>query len=247
MLLPHLPDAFTAVVVGAGGGIGQAVVKALSDSQRPSRIIAVSRSTMTFSDSRVKTLTADVSQQSGRAAVQQHLNKQPVHLVFNAIGMLHDDAEGITPEKRMDDLDADHFAHVMHINAATPILLLAAIKRSLQGQHPVIIGSLSARVGSIGDNGFGGWYSYRASKSAHNMLMKTYSIELKRLNKRSIVLSLHPGTTDTELSKPFQGRVPEHKLFTPDFVATSLLDVMSQRTPDETGSFWDWAGASIEW
>ena len=247
MLLPHLPDAFTAVVVGAGGGIGQAVVKALSDSQRPSRIIAVSRSPLAFSDPRIEALTADVSQENGRAALQQHLDKQPVHLVFNVIGILHDDTDGIAPEKRMDDIDADHFARVMHINAATPALLLASIKRSLQGKHPVVIGSLSARVGSIGDNGFGGWYSYRASKSAHNMLMKTLSIELKRLNKQSIVLSLHPGTTDTELSRPFQGRVPEHKLFTPDFVAESLLNVMSQRTPDDTGSFWDWAGEPIEW
>lgn len=247
MLLPYLPEEFTAVVVGASGGIGQAIIAALSASSRPARIIAVSRSPLAFSDPRIEALTADVSQESGRTALKQHLDKQAVHLVFNAIGILHDDAHGISPEKRMDDIDADHLARVIHINAATPALLLAAIKHSLQGKHPVVIGSLSARVGSIGDNGFGGWYSYRASKAAHNMLMKTLSIELKRLNKQSIVLSLHPGTTDTGLSKPFQGRVPEDKLFTPDFVAESLLNVMSQRTPDDTGSFWDWAGEPIEW
>ena len=135
----------------------------------------------------------------------------------------------------------------MHINAATPALLIAALKPSLQGKHPTIIASLSARVGSITDNGYGGWYSYRASKAAHNMLMKTASIELTRLNKQSIVLCLHPGTTDTSLSKPFQARVPSGKLFTADFVAKQLIDVMAKRSPEETGSFWDWAGESIEW
>ena len=247
MLLPHLPDGFTAVVTGAGGGIGHAIVNTLSASQRPSRIIAVSRSPQDFSDPRIETLTADISQQSGRTFLQNHLDNQPVHLLFNAVGMLHDASQDIAPEKRMEDIDAAHFAQVMHVNAATPVLLLASIKRSLQGKHPVVIGSLSARVGSITDNGFGGWYSYRASKAAHNMLMKTFAIELKRFNKQAIVLCLHPGTTDTPLSQPFQSRVPEHKLFTPEFVADSLLDVMSQRTPEETGSFWDWAGDSIEW
>ncbi|WP_390612138.1 SDR family NAD(P)-dependent oxidoreductase [Vreelandella aquamarina] len=107
-------------------------------------------------------------------------------------------------------LDEVSFAQVMHINAAPPALLLAALKPSLQGKHATIIASLSARVGSITDNGYGGWcwYSYRASKAAHNMLLRTAAIELKRLNKQSIVLCLHPGTTDTPLSKPFQARVP---------------------------------------
>ena len=86
------------------------------------------------------------------------------------------------------------FMRVMQINAMTPAMLLAALKPSLQGKHPSIIASLSARVGSITDNGYGGWYSYRASKAAHNMLMKTAAIEIGRLNKQAIVLCLHPGT-----------------------------------------------------
>ncbi|WP_338401863.1 SDR family NAD(P)-dependent oxidoreductase [Vreelandella salicampi] len=179
--------------------------------------------------------------------MSDQLKGEPVHLLLNAIGILHDSQHGVGPEKRLEDLNAETFARVMHINAATPTLLIAALKGSLQGKHPTIIASLSARVGSIGDNGFGGWYSYRASKAAHNMLLKTASMELKRLNQQSIILCLHPGTTDTELSKPFQTRVPEDKLFTPDFVARSLIDVMAKRTPEDTGSFWDWAGKPIEW
>ncbi|MDR5898763.1 SDR family NAD(P)-dependent oxidoreductase [Halomonas vilamensis] len=246
-MLPYLPDAFTAVVTGAGGGIGHAMVQSLLTSPQVGKLIAVSRSgSQTNADPRVQCLQANITQESGRQRLAEQLNGEPVHLLFNAIGVLQDSKEGITPEKRLEDLDADTLARVMHINAATPALLIAAIKDSLQ-KHPTLIGSLSARVGSIGDNGFGGWYSYRASKAAHNMLLKTASIELKRLNKQSIVLCLHPGTTDTELSKPFQARVPEDKLFTPDFVAQSLIDVMAQRTPEDTGSFWDWAGKPIEW
>ena len=126
----------------------------------------------------------------------------------------------------------------MHINAAPPALLLAALKPSLQGKHATIIASLSARVGSITDNGYGGWYSYRASKAAHNMLLRTAAIELKRLNKQSIVLCLQ---------KPFQARVPTEKLFSAEFVAKQLIDVMAKRSPEETGSFWDWAGEPIDW
>lgn len=247
-MLPHLPDAFTAVITGAGGGIGHAMVQSLLTSSQVGKLIVVSRSSsQTYYDPRVQSLTADITQESGRQLLSEQLNGKPVHLLFNAIGILHDNQNSVEPEKRLENLDAEAFARVMHINAATPALLIAALKGSLQGKHPTIIASLSARVGSIGDNSFGGWYSYRASKAAHNMLLKTASIELKRLNKQSIILCLHPGTTDTELSKPFQARVSEDKLFTPDFVARSLIDVMAKRTPEDTGSFWDWAGKPIEW
>ena len=246
-MLPHLPKDFTAIVVGANGGIGYAVLhKLLSDAQVGS-VLAVSRSPITFKHPKLDAITADITTTAGRNTLSETLNGRPVHLLFNAIGMLHDATQGVQPEKRLEQFDEDAFAQVMHINAATPALLLAALKPSLQGKHPVIIASLSARVGSITDNGYGGWYSYRASKAAHNMLMKTAAIELTRRNKQSIVLCLHPGTTDTALSKPFQARVPTEKLFTTEFVAGQLLEVIAKRTPTDTGSFWDWAGEPIPW
>lgn len=243
----HLQESFTAVVIGANGGIGNAVVQRLLADSHFGNVIAVSRSALALQHPNLEAVNADVTTKTGREALCQQLNSRPVHLLFNTIGTLHDDARNIQPEKRLEQFDEDSFSHVMHINAATPALLIASLKPSLQGKHPAIIASLSARVGSIGDNGHGGWYSYRASKAAHNMLMKTLAIELTRLNKQSIVLCLHPGTTDTSLSKPFQSRVPSEKLFTPDFVAEQLLKVISRRTPEDTGTFWDWAGEPIEW
>jgi NAD(P)-dependent dehydrogenase (short-subunit alcohol dehydrogenase family) len=244
----HLPDAYTAVVTGAGGGIGQAIVQTLLESPQLGRLIAISRAeSLHIDDARVTPLSLDITQEDGRSALKQYLSDQPIHLLFNAIGTLHDDQLGIQPEKCLEQLSANALSHLMHVNASTPALLIAALKPSLQGKHPTIVASLSARVGSIGDNGFGGWYSYRASKAAHNMLMKTASIELALLNKESIVLCLHPGTTDTLLSQPFQARVPEGKLFSPAFVAQRLVNVIAKRTPEDTGSFWDWEGKPIEW
>lgn len=247
-MFSRLPDSYTAVVTGANGGIGHAMVEALLDSPQLGRLIAITRAeSPSIDDARVTTLSLDITREDGRIALQQHLDGQPVHLLFNAMGTLHDGHLGIHPEKRLEQLNTDALAHLIHVNASTPALLIAALKPSLQGRHPAIVASLSARVGSIGDNGFGGWYSYRASKAAHNMLMKTASIELARLNRNVIVLCLHPGTTDTLLSEPFQARVPEGKLFTPAFVAQRLVDVIARRTPDDTGSFWDWEGKTIEW
>lgn len=246
-MLPHLPNQFTALVTGASGGIGNALVKHLLASPQTGRIIAVSRQPPMLQDDRLTHLSLDVSQEEDRLELARHLDDVPVHLFFNAIGLLHDSTQGIKPEKRLDRLTLEGLTQVMQANAFTPALLISALQSSLQGSHPCIIASLSARVGSISDNHLGGWYSYRASKAAHNMLMKTASVELSRLNKQSIVLCLHPGTTDTPLSQPFQARVPSGKLFTPEFVASQLVDVMAKRTPDDTGSFWDWAGEPIEW
>ncbi|WP_394426003.1 SDR family NAD(P)-dependent oxidoreductase [Vreelandella stevensii] len=246
-MLPHLPQQFNAVVTGANGGIGSAILQRLLSSSQPGHIIAVSRSPLRMQHDKITSVVADLTTSSGRRTLSEAVGDQPLHLLINTIGMLHDLDLHIQPEKRLEQLSEEAFMRVMQINAMTPAMLLAALKPSLQGKHPSIIASLSARVGSITDNGYGGWYSYRASKAAHNMLMKTAAIEIGRLNKQAIVLCLHPGTTDTLLSKPFQARVPSDKLFTTEYVADRLLDVIAQRRPEETGSFWDWAGQPIEW
>tara|TARA_R110000851_G_scaffold24079_1_gene69900 strand:- start:20 stop:760 length:741 start_codon:yes stop_codon:yes gene_type:complete len=242
-----LPHHYTALVVGASGGIGAAIIQQLFSSSQVGHIITVSRKLSQIDHPRLTHLMLDVSQEQDRQALQNALAARPVHFFFNAIGILHDEAKQLVPEKRLDQLSVENLTQTMNINAFTPILLLAALKDSFKGTHPTVIASLSARVGSIEDNHLGGWYSYRASKAAHNMLLKTASIELKRLNKQCTVLCLHPGTTDTALSKPFQSRVPDEKLFTPAFVAEQLLAVIAQRTPDDNGTFWAWDGQPIDW
>lgn len=244
-MLDYLPDQFTAVVTGAGGGIGQAMVNRLLESERPGRVIAVSRRDLEHEDSRVENLKADVTTEQGRRLLGDRVNGDPIHLLFNAIGLLHDERRAISPEKRLEDLDAETLSTLFQVNAITPVMLIQTLVNSFKGRHPAIIASLSARVGSIGDNELGGWYGYRASKAAHNMFLRTAAVELARYNRQAMVLSLHPGTTDTELSRPFQGRVPEGKLFTPDFVAERLLAVMEDRRPDESGGFWDWDGKAV--
>ncbi|WFM70282.1 SDR family NAD(P)-dependent oxidoreductase [Halomonas sp. CKK8] len=246
-MLSRLPDGFTALVTGASGGIGRAVVDTLLESDRPGRVVGVSRAGHSHPDPRFESLALDVSEPEGLAALAQALDATPLHLVFNAIGMLHDERFGIGPEKKLDDLDAEAMSRLYHVNAVTPALLLKALQPGLKGRHPALVASLSARVGSIGDNRLGGWYAYRASKAAHNMLMKTAAVELRRLNPRICVACLHPGTTDTALSKPFQARVPANKLFTAGFVAERLLAVLDDCDPEQSGAFLDWAGDPVAW
>ncbi|MCK2183738.1 SDR family NAD(P)-dependent oxidoreductase [Halomonas getboli] len=246
-MLPQLPDGFTALITGASGGIGSALVDALLDEPRLARLHAISRRPVVRDDERLTPHTLDLATEQGLEALGKALDGQPLHLVINAMGMLHDETDGIAPEKKLDDLDAVALGRLLHVNAVTPALLLKTLTPSLKGHHTALIGSLSARVGSIDDNRLGGWYAYRASKAAHNMLMKTASVELRRLNPNACLLCLHPGTTDTALSAPFQSRVPEGKLFTPSFVAERLLAVMSERLPSDTGEFRDWNDQPIAW
>lgn len=158
-------------------------------------------------------------------------------------GVLRDDQT--MPEKRINDLDLASMLHSYQTNAAGPILMTKALWPTLKGTHPVKVASLSARVGSITDNRLGGWYSYRASKAAQNQLMHTMAIELARANKLSSVAMLHPGTVDTDLSRPFHKNVPAGKLFTTDHSAACLWQVVNNLTPADSGGFFAYDGSSI--
>ena len=133
------------------------------------------------------------------------------------------------------------------INAIAPVLLARSVESLLHRDRPFHFASLSARVGSIGDNRSGGWYSYRAAKAAQNQLLKTLSIEWRRRWPLATVTLLHPGTTDTGLSKPFQTFVPPEKLFTPQRAAEQLVDVLIAQTPEDSGAFLAWDGQPIDW
>lgn len=167
--------------------------------------------------------------------------------VFICNGVLHDDQQG--PERRLEDLDGQVFLSRIQSNTLVPLLILQALLPLLchNKAKACIIAVCSARIGSITDNRLGGWYSYRASKAALNMVLKTASIELARRASHLKLLSFHPGTTDSPLSAPFQRNVPPGKLFSADFVAQQLLDLCSQLPLDGKLSFLDWQGKAIDW
>ncbi|WP_448567940.1 SDR family NAD(P)-dependent oxidoreductase [Thalassotalea ganghwensis] len=168
-----------------------------------------------------------------------------INYVFICTGVLHD--SHCFPEKRLEDITPEAFEHVMAINALTPMLWLQKLTPLLTGKTPCKVVVFSARVGSISDNYLGGWYSYRASKAALNMLLKTASIEYARRAKNIKLIAFHPGTTDSPLSKPFKKNVPQGKLFTPEFVAKRLLEIVVNSPLDNQLSYIDWQNDTIPW
>jgi len=160
-------------------------------------------------------------------------------------GVLHSNT--YWPEKRLEDISESALQAIFHANAVVPALWLKSLLKVLKGSQDCIVAALSARVGSIGDNHLGGWYAYRASKSALNMILKTAAIEYGRRAKNVKLIAFHPGTTDTELSKPFQAAVPKEKLFTPSFVAERLAMIMDEALVDGELSYLDWNGQAIDW
>ncbi|NQY02514.1 MAG: SDR family NAD(P)-dependent oxidoreductase [Halieaceae bacterium] len=238
-----------ALVIGAGGGIGAAMVEALLDDSSVRRVFAVSRDGQDADAQRHEVpchLHCDHSDES-IAAVVAELKAQefsPGNIVIT-LGLLHDD--DLQPEKAIERLNRDHLQQVLTVNTVLPALWLSALTPLLRRSERAVVACLSARVGSIGDNHLGGWYSYRASKAALNMMLKTAAVEFARRARGVKLIAFHPGTTDTRLSKPFQARVPEDKLFTPQFVAQSLLTQMQSASCDGQLSYVDWAGKTVPW
>lgn len=228
---------FDAVVIGASGGIGAAVCSLLQESKRVGHILALSRSdpanNIDLADE------ASIAAAAGRAAQLPNLR-----LVFVATGLLHD-GDDLQPEKALRALDPAALARNFAVNATGPALVLKHFAPLLPRQGKAVFAAISARVGSISDNRLGGWYSYRASKAALNMLLKTAAIELGRTRKELVVLGLHPGTVDTGLSKPFQSNVSEGKLFTPEQSARYLLEVIDGVTPEHSGSVLAWDAQTV--
>jgi NAD(P)-dependent dehydrogenase (short-subunit alcohol dehydrogenase family) len=240
-------DSAHVVVAGANGGIGAAFVDALLDDPRVGRVTALSRNRVAMTHERLRSATIDFADEVSIAtAAEECAASGDIDLVIVATGILHRDPD-IRPEKRLADLDGATLAEVLHINTIGPALLAKHFLPLLRRDAKSAFAAISARVGSISDNRLGGWASYRASKAALNMLLRTFSIEHSRTNANSLVVALHPGTTDTALSEPFQRNVPEGKLFTPAFTAGKLLAVLDGLTPEDSGGFFAWDGSPIEY
>ena len=232
-MMGSLPDQFHALVIGASGTIGAAFADLLNQSPRCASVRALHRHSLP---------RLDFTDEHSVAEAAQQLAAGPrFHLVINAAGVLHTGA--FMPEKRLADLTTMQMQATFQANAFGPALLLRYFVPLLASER-AIVAMLSAKVGSIGDNRLGGWYSYRASKAALNMLVKTAAIEVARNQKNSVLVALHPGTVNSHLSKPFRGEAigrPAHA------AAADMLAVLDSLVPADSGSFKSYNGADLPW
>ena len=230
-----------ALVVGPGG-IGSAVAAELERTCPDLKVLTAGRHGPPASS-----LQLDIENDTDLNQLSSSLRAEglPLRLVFNCTGRLH--GPELQPEKRLQQVERSPLEQLFGINAIAPILLAKAIEPLLLRDQPFHFASLSARVGSIGDNRTGGWYGYRAAKAAQNQLLRSLSIEWARRWPMATVSLLHPGTTDTNLSRPFQSFVAPDKLFSPERAARQLVEVLLEQTPDQSGAFLAWDGQSIDW
>lgn len=244
------------LILGASGGIGNAMVDKVLEQNPQANVYRFARDVtkLTPIDKNRYEQVMDFSWDLNNPALfEEALNqiqkkskvaKLKFDLVFLASGFLHDETQ--QPEKSYKQLSADNLLRSFQINAIGPIILLQGLLQKIDLKHTCKIGVLSARVGSISDNRLGGWHSYRASKAALNMLLKNIAIELNRSKSQVTVVGLQPGTTDTELSKPFTKRMDPSYLQTPEFTAHKLYHVLEQLTPNESGQLFDFNGDCFE-
>lgn len=227
-----------AVIIGGSGGVGGALAARLAAAGV--EVHALSRRGAGPAGTQPGPI--DIEDEPSIAAAAARIGA-PVDLVIVASGLLH--AEGLQPEKSWRALSADGLARYFVVNATGPVLVAKHFLPLLPSRGRAMFAALSARVGSIGDNRLGGWYGYRASKAALNMLIRTLAIELARTRPDAICAALHPGTVNTALSEPFQKGVPPEKLFTPDVSAGHLLAVLDGLTPSQSGGCFAWDGTRI--
>jgi NAD(P)-dependent dehydrogenase (short-subunit alcohol dehydrogenase family) len=239
------------LVQGASRGLGLELVRQLL--QRGEHVVATARAPddspglVQLASPRLRTLRLDVTKEGDIEAAAEDVAKRErgLDLVLNVSGILH--GQGLRPERRLEELDGESLHKSFAINAIGPALMGKHFRDLLCHGGRAVFASLSARIGSIADNGRGGWYAYRASKAAQNQLVRTMAHEFRRKSPQAIVVALHPGTVDTELSKPFRRSVPDHQLFPVDRAARQLLDIIDSLQPSENGSFLAWDRQPIPW
>ena len=230
-----------ALIIG-NGGIGKCIADYLRDVSPNLDVLVCGRN-----HPKNNGIHIDLEREDSFTSFEDQISllKKPLRLVINTSGFLHSNL--IKPEKRLSHINRSHSIKNFSINAIAPILIAKSIEKFIRPELPFSFASLSARVGSIGDNRLGGWYSYRASKAAQNQFLKTLSIEWRRKFPLSIVSILHPGTCDTKLSKPFQSSVPKDKLFTPSQSSEYLISIISEQKPSDSGKFLAWDKSIIPW
>lgn len=248
-------ESINGLVVGANQGIGLGFVQHLLSTDRVGQLYATYRAEVSPAlaaiaaqhPDRLSLIAMDITDESqiaqGIAQVQQQTPQ--LHLVLYCVGLLH--AGTLQPEKSLQQIEADHLLRYFQVNSIGAALLAKHLLPLLKHGDRSVFASISAKVGSIEDNHLGGWYGYRASKAALNMLMRTVAIEYSRKSPKTLVVLLHPGTTDTRLSKPFQRNVPPDKLFPVERTVTQLMAVIEALQPENSGQFFSWDGSRLPW
>ena len=244
--------ASSAIVLGASGGLGSAMVAEFLNDPAVGQVFAISSKQQPsgLGDPKSARKLVWLTSEYNETAMAEVASQLVPHAgTFSRVcvchGLLHSDK--LRPEKRLEDITSEALQEIFHSNTVVPALWLKLLFKILKGQTPCIVATMSARVGSLSDNNLGGWYAYRASKAALNMVLKTASIEYARRAKNVKLIAFHPGTTDTALSKPFQSTVPTGKLFTTEFVAEQLAMIMDSAQLDGELSYLDWDGQTIAW
>lgn len=233
----------SAAIFGSSGGIGNALCAALAD-RGCDTVYAGSRGGGEQIAEASRPFAFDLTDEASIAAAADLMKDKPPEWVIVASGVLTL-ADGTGPERSYKRLDPQKMAEVLALNTIGPALIAKHILPLMPRNQQFVFAALSARVGSISDNGLGGWHSYRASKAALNMLLKNFALELGRTHKHGVIVGLHPGTVDSKLSEPFQSNLPEGQLTKPKEAAANLLNVIHGLSHEQSGKVFDFAGVEI--
>ena len=244
------------LVIGGNRGIGLALVEAQLGKPDVSTVIATHRPSADLSalsllrerhEGKLQLRSLDVTCDKSLHEFGQFLALQPggIDLAIHAAGLLHD--QEVVPEKSLSQCNSGHLLRLFEVNSIGPLMVAGALLPVQGRSQRFTFAALSAMVGSIGDNRLGGWYGYRASKTALNQFIKTMANECRLKHPRAAIVAIHPGTTDTDLSRPFQRNVQEGKLYPAELTAKRLLDVLENVDENQSGQFLNWDGSTIPW
>jgi NAD(P)-dependent dehydrogenase (short-subunit alcohol dehydrogenase family) len=243
-----------ALIVGASQGIGLGFVRKLLQEDLSAKIYATYRHRQSAAElltlaseypQRICCLEVDVTDEGQIAQASAYIRQEvgKLHLAVNCAGILHEGS--LQPEKSLKHINPAHLLRYFQVNSISSLLLAKHLLPLFRHSQTSLLAAISAKVGSIGDNQLGGWYGYRASKAALNMFMRNVAIEYRRSSPRTIVVMLHPGTTETRLSQPFQKNVPAGKLFSVERTVAQLLEVMENLDEGDNGQFFSWDGSRL--
>lgn len=233
----------TAAIFGANGGIGRALCTELAE-RGCKTIHAGSRNGQGPDGPQFRPFAFDLEDETSIADAARAMKDDPPEWVIVATGILTL-SDGTGPERTLKRLDPAAMAKVLSLNTIGPAIIAKHMLPLMPRERPFVFATLSARVGSISDNGLGGWHSYRASKAALNMLIRNFALEMGRTHDESVVVGLHPGTVDTKLSEPFQSGLPDGQLTEREEAASNLLDVLAGLGPQDSGNVFDYAGETV--